>query len=119
VGHFFPARGDNSLSDVGVNSTVMQKDRQMDDQHPRVFIGSSSEGLKIAREVESQLRGVGDVRVWKDGVFELGQGILESLMNALPLLPSPWQSTIPCSSLCLATINSCAIIITGPPWFRK
>jgi hypothetical protein len=48
-----------------------------------VFIGSSSEGLDVAREVELQLQNDAITTIWKDGVFGLGSGTLESLMNAL------------------------------------
>jgi hypothetical protein len=50
---------------------------------PSVFIGSSSEGLRIAREVELQLVNDSIVHLWTNGIFVLGEGTLESLMNAL------------------------------------
>ena len=50
---------------------------------PSVFIGSSSEGLDVAREIELQLQRDAITTIWKDGVFGLGSGTLESLMNAL------------------------------------
>jgi hypothetical protein len=55
----------------------------MTEQLPSVFIGSSTEGLDIAREVELQLQNDALTTIWKDGVFGLGRGTLESLMNAL------------------------------------
>jgi hypothetical protein len=55
----------------------------MPDQLPSVFIGSSIEGLNVAREVELQLQADALTTIWKDGVFGLGSGTLESLMNAL------------------------------------
>lgn len=55
----------------------------MSDQLPSVFIGSSTEGLDVAREVELQLQQDALTTIWKDGVFGLGSGTLESLMNAL------------------------------------
>jgi Predicted nucleotide-binding protein containing TIR-like domain len=55
----------------------------MSDQLPSLFIGSSTEGLDIAREVELQLHRDSVTTIWKDGVFGLGGGTLESLMNAL------------------------------------
>jgi predicted nucleotide-binding protein with TIR-like domain len=50
---------------------------------PSVFIGSSSEGLDIAREVELHLSREANVTLWTNGIFVLGEGSLESLVNAL------------------------------------
>jgi len=50
---------------------------------PSVFIGSSSEGLDVAREVELQLQNHAITTIWKDGVFGLGSGTLESLVRVL------------------------------------
>jgi predicted nucleotide-binding protein len=50
---------------------------------PSAFIGSSTEGLDVAREVELQLQGDAITTIWKDGVFGLGSGTLESLMKVL------------------------------------
>lgn len=50
---------------------------------PSVFIGSSTEGLDVAREVELQLQRDAVTTIWKDGVFGLGSGTLESLMKVL------------------------------------
>ena len=50
---------------------------------PTVFIGSSTEGLEVARGIELQLEHDAEVTVWKDGVFGLGKGTLESLFLAL------------------------------------
>ncbi len=55
----------------------------MTEQLPCVFIGSSSEGLDVAREVELQLQHDALTTIWKDGVFGLGSGTLETLMNAV------------------------------------
>jgi hypothetical protein len=55
----------------------------MPSEKPSIFIGSSSEGLDIAREVELQLLPVADVNLWANGIFVLGEGTLESLVNAL------------------------------------
>jgi len=53
----------------------------MDEQLLSVFIGSSTEGLVVAREIELQLQEAAITTIWKDGVFGLGSGILESLMK--------------------------------------
>jgi len=55
----------------------------MTEQLPSVFIGSSTEGLDVAREVELQLQHDALTTIWKDGVFGLGGGTLETLMNAV------------------------------------
>lgn len=55
----------------------------MKDQLPSIFIGSSTEALDVAREVELQLQHDALTTIWKDGVFGLGSGTLESLMNML------------------------------------
>ncbi|HZD48104.1 MAG TPA: nucleotide-binding protein, partial [Silvibacterium sp.] len=53
----------------------------MNHQLPSVFIGSSTEGLDIAREVELQLQRDAETTIWKDDVFKPGSGVLETLMN--------------------------------------
>jgi hypothetical protein len=55
----------------------------MDDQLPSAFIGSSTEGLDVAREVELQLQRDAITTIWKDGVFGPTSGVLETLMNLL------------------------------------
>jgi hypothetical protein len=50
---------------------------------PSLFVGSSSEGLEIARAVAVQLNNDAETTVWNEGVFAPGQGNLESLVNAL------------------------------------
>jgi predicted nucleotide-binding protein len=54
-----------------------------DDQLPSAFIGSSTEGLDVAREVELQLQRDAVTTMWKDGVFGPTNGFLETLMNQL------------------------------------
>ena len=39
----------------------------------KTFIGSSTEGLAVAKAIESQLSEVTDVMVWTDGVFLPGR----------------------------------------------
>lgn len=51
---------------------------------PPLFVGSSREGLDIARAVESQLQRDAEITLWTDGVFGLSHGSLESLVEALP-----------------------------------
>jgi hypothetical protein len=51
---------------------------------PSVFVGSSSEGLKVTRTVQILLDYACQVTPWSQGVFGLGEGRLESLVRALP-----------------------------------
>jgi hypothetical protein len=50
---------------------------------PSLFIGSSKEGLDIARAVELNLGDGAEITIWSNGVFGLNEGYLESLVNAL------------------------------------
>lgn len=50
---------------------------------PSVFIGSSTEGLDVARALQYQLRDVAKVTLWNEGIFWLGQNYLEALTSAL------------------------------------
>jgi hypothetical protein len=55
----------------------------MEGHLPAVFIGSSKEGVAVAREIELQLQDAAISTIWKDGVFGPGSGTLESLMRVL------------------------------------
>ena len=50
---------------------------------PALFIGSSSEGLRIAEAIQVILDPVCEVELWTQGAFSLTQGTLESLVMAL------------------------------------
>jgi hypothetical protein len=50
---------------------------------PALFIGSSSEGLRIAKAVQAGLEEECEAEVWTQGTFGLMQGTLESLVTAL------------------------------------
>jgi hypothetical protein len=47
-----------------------------------VFIGSSTDGLHIAKQLHRALAPVAEYRLWSEGIFELGRGTLESLIEA-------------------------------------
>lgn len=51
---------------------------------PALFVGSSSEGLRIAQTVQVLLDPVCEVNLWTQGVYGLTQGTLEDLVLALP-----------------------------------
>ena len=50
---------------------------------PKVFIGSSSEGLRVADEVADLLRNFADVTVWPDDVFRPSRNYLQTLIDEL------------------------------------
>jgi len=52
-------------------------------ERPTVFVGSSREGIDIARAIQYQLKDVAFVKIWDEGVFGLMQGTLEGLVGAL------------------------------------
>lgn len=56
----------------------------MSARKPSVFIGSSSEGLSIARAVQVSLSQECDVTLWNQGFFGPGEGTLEVLVDRLP-----------------------------------
>lgn len=49
----------------------------------RLFIGSSSEGIAVARAVQAHLDSVAEVTVWQDGPFKQNDGNLEALLKML------------------------------------
>lgn len=49
---------------------------------PTVFVGSSVEGLSIARLLQVELKHSASVTIWSQGVFGLSQGTLEALTRA-------------------------------------
>jgi hypothetical protein len=50
---------------------------------PRVFVGSSSEGLRIAYSLQSNLEDVAEVTVWTQDVFQPSEYTLNSLLKML------------------------------------
>jgi hypothetical protein len=53
----------------------------MSDTRPTVFIGSSKEGLPIAEAVQLNLDYACEATIWSQGVFGLGEGTLEALLD--------------------------------------
>src|SRR4051812_35964216 len=50
---------------------------------PKIFIGSSREGLAIANAIHSNLTSETECTVWKDGVFQPSSSTLIDLMRIL------------------------------------
>lgn len=50
---------------------------------PSIFIGSSREGLNIARAIGYQLEPDAEVTIWNEGFFEPTHGTLDTLINSL------------------------------------
>ena len=48
-----------------------------------IFIGSSTEGLEIARAIQFQLSDDTEATIWTEGFFELGRATLETLVNSI------------------------------------
>ena len=51
---------------------------------PAVFVGSSSEGLNLARAVRALLAEDAEVTLWNEGLFAIGDTFIESLIHSLP-----------------------------------
>jgi hypothetical protein len=51
---------------------------------PALFVGSSTEGLDLARAVRSLLTEDAEVTLWNEGLFAIGNTFIESLVNAVP-----------------------------------
>jgi hypothetical protein len=52
-------------------------------EKPTVFIGSSSEDLRISGQIQFDLQQIARPQIWSQGVFGLGWGTLEALMTSL------------------------------------
>src|SRR5579872_530626 len=52
-------------------------------ERPRVFIGSSSEGLNLARAIQSESEQVAVCTIWNQGIFEIGKATLANLYGFL------------------------------------
>jgi hypothetical protein len=55
------------------------------DSRPFVFVGSSTEGIPIAKALQAGLSECCDITLWSQGIFEPSFGYLESLVKALEL----------------------------------
>jgi predicted nucleotide-binding protein len=50
---------------------------------PRLFIGSSTEGLHLATALQESLSRIAEVTVWHQGVFDISATVIETLVAAL------------------------------------
>jgi predicted nucleotide-binding protein len=55
----------------------------LDDSRPRIFVGSSTEGLPVAEAIQVALDHFGEVTIWSQGVFGLSRGTLDELVRAV------------------------------------
>lgn len=51
-------------------------------RRPRVFIGSSSEGLSVAEAIQLGLEYVAECTIWTQGTFDVSQTAIESIIDA-------------------------------------
>lgn len=52
---------------------------------PRIFIGSSTEGLVVAKRVKAFFQGEYDTYIWTDDIFQFNEGFLETLIKSASL----------------------------------
>jgi hypothetical protein len=53
-------------------------------EKPRIFIGSSTEGLDFARAIRDLLTRDAELTLWNEGFFGLGNVFIDTLINSLP-----------------------------------
>jgi predicted nucleotide-binding protein len=64
-------------------SAVSCKQKRHNMKKPRLFIGSSTEGLSIAYAIQENLSYSAEITVWDQGVFNLSDTTIESLMSVI------------------------------------
>ena len=72
---------------------------------PRLFIGSSVEGLNIAYAIQENLSYTAEVTVWNQGVFNLSDTTIESLMVVI-------ENTEGIVSRCVGTHAALSVQVT-------
>ncbi|WP_437614506.1 TIR domain-containing protein [Sorangium sp. So ce834] len=66
-----------------VDSSAMPPQEARPTHKPRIFIGSSVEGLNIADHIQLGLEHYAECTIWHQGVFGLSDGTLDSLIKAV------------------------------------
>ena len=52
---------------------------------PKIFIGSSTEGLPVAKRIKKFFESDYDCHIWNEGVFQLNEGYIETLLKSASL----------------------------------
>ena len=52
---------------------------------PRIFIGSSTEGLPVAQRIKKYFDSEYECYIWNEGIFQLNEGFLETLLKSTAL----------------------------------
>ena len=52
---------------------------------PRIFIGSSTEGLTVAQRIKTFFEQDYDCYIWNDDIFQFNEGFLETLIKSASL----------------------------------
>ena len=52
---------------------------------PRIFIGSSTEGLSVAQRIKAFFEPDYDCYIWNDNIFQFNEGFLETLLKSASL----------------------------------
>jgi len=77
----------NSLNKLFEKSGILLNEENSEEQREeikkKIFIGSSSEGLEIARKIQAELHHEFEIEIWNQGTFDqLGKSFLECLESA-------------------------------------
>ena len=54
---------------------------------PRIFIGSSTEGLAVAERIKNFFEPIYECKIWNDGIFQYNDNFLDTLIGC-PVLCS-------------------------------
>lgn len=52
---------------------------------PRIFIGSSTEGLAVAERIKNFFEPIYECKIWNDGIFQYNDNFLDTLMKSASL----------------------------------